>query len=34
MKGIHELGYHRCIARLLKKTDYHRRLAFACAHKH
>jgi hypothetical protein len=37
VKAIHELGYHRRIARrccLLKKIDYRRRLAFARAYKH
>ena len=36
VEAIHELGYHRCVARrrpLLKKIDYKRKLAFAKAHK-
>ena len=36
VEAIHELGYHRCVARrrpLLKKIDYKQRLAFAKAHK-
>lgn len=37
IKAIHELGYHRRVARkccLLKKIDYQRRLAFARAYRH